>query len=445
MSNVWQIDRSRILDFQKCPRSRYYGYHYNGTGIQKISKSLPLVFGDAFHQAAEIFLPGGDVDQAVAKAHLFLDLTFSTNGVDLGDEKQTEYGIGEQKAIVEGLIRGWCISQRERFLEAFEVIEVEQEGRAVLDAVPAHGWKPMDIPGYEQGRDAEGYLLTRPVVPDSIVLMFRPDALVREKLTGDLYVISWKTASTFGAYTVNSCNTDMQSMSEVWGIQQQYKETANSVAGGFEEDAKADFGELRIEGVLYLFAVKGQRKLDDFLGFKTQRTHLAYCWKKLQPDEFGIHDFAWKYNYVDDEGKNRVLGKGWKLVPVWQEYPGGVKQWIADLSARSIQPRNIDPFESLFPQMLPVSRRADEIESWRRQTASNEGRVRQRVRAMEQDGSDEVLDREFPQSTARCFDYQSRCSFYECCFTPAVKADPLASGLYQIRTPNHPSEKGSED
>ena len=90
-----------------------------------------------------------------------------------------------------------------------------------------------------------------------------------------------------------------------------------------------------------------------------------------------------------------------------------------------------------------VVRRADEIESWRRQVVSQEGRVEQRVRAMQMDPSEEVLDREFPMHTARCNDYNHPCQFLPICFRPGVAKDPLGSGLYQIRQSNHP-EKESE-
>lgn len=208
---------------------------------------------------------------------------------------------------------------------------------------------------------------------------------------------------------------------------------------------------MKIEGVLYLFAVKGQRRQDDYLGFKTQDTPLAYCWKRagVTPEE---DEYAWKYKWQTEEINSKTgkpistqLGKGFRKCPVWTEYPGGVKAWIDALTAKEITPRHIDPFEAIFPESLPVSRRADEIESWRRQIVSQESRVKQRVLAVEQaNGDEEVLDREFPQSTARCFDYQSKCSFFDACFTPSVHADPLGSGLYKIRTANHP-ERGGED
>lgn len=261
----------------------------------------------------------------------------------------------------------------------------------------------------------------------SVTLLFRPDALVREKLTGDYYIVSWKTASTFGAYTINSIQTDMQSMSEVFGVEQ-----ANGI---------------KIEGVLYLFAIKGQRRMDDFLGFKTQDTPLAYCWKKagVTPDE---DEFAWRYKWASEEEgrKFQQLPKGFRKLPVWEAYPGGVKAWIAALAAREITPRHINPFEAIFPESMPVSRRADEIESWRRQIVSQESRVRQRAKAVEEaHGDEEVLDREFPQHTQNCYSYNSPCQFFDACFKPAVHADPLGSGLYRIRTANHPEKGGGDD
>lgn len=204
---------------------------------------------------------------------------------------------------------------------------------------------------------------------------------------------------------------------------------------------------MKIEGVLYIFAIKGQRRMDDFLGFKTQDTLLAYCWKRagVTKDE---DEFAWKYKWPSEiEGRKfEQLGKGFRRFPVWEAYPGGVKAWIDSLVAREITPRHLNPFEAIFPESLPISRRADEIESWRRQIVSQESRVRQRAKAVEEaHGDEEVLDREFPQHTQNCYSYNSPCQFFDACFKPAVHADPLGSGLYMPRVPNHPSEKGGGD
>lgn len=411
--SVFETDRSGILSWQKCPRDRFYSRHYNGTGIERTKKSLPLCFGASFHEGSENLLLNKGVESAVSRALLYLNLAFSVEGVDL-EEKQTAYAVEEQKAIAEGLLRAWWIAKGERFLEDFEVLEVEKEGRAEL---------------------ASG-----------LVLMFRPDALVRERLTGDLYIVSWKTASTFGQYTLNSIATDMQSMSEVWGVEEVYRCKSTGACACMIPNCG-----LKIEGVLYLFAVKGQRRLDDYLGFKVQNTPLAYGWvrKGPTPDE---DEWAWQYGWATEEMNEKTgklvqtkLGKGFRKVGVWDNYPGGVKAWVDALAANEIVPRHISAFESIFPESLPVSRRADEIESWKRQVVSQELRVKQRALAVELEPTEEVLDREFPQSTARCFDFNSKCSFFDICFNPAVKADPIGSGLYQIRLANHPERGGSDE
>jgi hypothetical protein len=418
----WEVDRSRVLDFQSCPRRRYFGFHFNGTGIQRKSKSLPLVFGGAFHEGVEILLQafawiaqGDTIELAVGRAKQFIDQSFLSLGVDLGEgEKTSLYALAEQKAIAEGLLRGWWAYEGERFLTDFEVLEVEQEGRA------------------EMG--------------DGITLLFRPDAVVRERATGDVYVISWKTESSHGQWSMNRAGSDMQSMSEVWGVQNEGRHRFVRDGGAYGNSVDAgspNSGADSVEGVLYKFAVKGSRRMDDFLGFKVQDTPLAYGWRRFVD---GVEEWAWKYRWPSEEEGRKMeqLPKGFQKVPIWEKFPGGVKAWVEGLASQTIRPYHLNALEGVFPQSLPVSRRGDEIESWRRQIVGQEGRVRQRARAVELDRTEEVLDREFPQHTARCFDYNSRCGFYDACFTPAVHADPLGSGLYQIRVSNHP-EKGEEE
>lgn len=389
MTQEFETDRSAILSFQKCNRDRWWSRHFGGKGLQGKSKSLALSFGGSLHEGLAPLVLGKDIEHAVLTAKLQLSLAFEEKKVETEEPKQLEMDAKEQGWLVEALLRAWELYEGKTFRETFEVLEVEEEGRVELG--------------------------------DGIVLLFRPDAVLRERATGDVYVLSWKSTSAFSQMTTQQSSVDMQSMSEVYGVQEKLG--------------------LKVEGVLYKYLVKGRRKFDDYNNRWMNDSRLIYCWKKLEADEFGLHDFAHSFNYTDDEGKNRRLGKGWQLVPVADHYPGGIKAWIEALAGNQITPRNVNVFDSIFPQMLPVVRREDEIESWKRQVVSQEGRVRQRVRAMAVDPSEEVLDREFPQSTARCFDYMSKCSFFEACHRPAVKADPLGSGLYEVRISNHP-ERG---
>ena len=399
-----QTDRSRILAAQRCPRERYLAYQHLGTGLQKKSKGLPLQFGSAFHEGAEVLLtpqvvPDNKVriEIAVNTAKKFLRTQFEVAGVAFDGEtpddiqKAMEYGQEEQMALAEGLLRGWWAYEGEQFLDTFEVVEVEAEGRAKLS--------------------------------DDLVLMYRPDAVVREKATGDHYIISWKTTSTFSSRNIKQAKVDMQSMSEVFGVVQ---------ARG-----------ISVEGVLYKIAVKGQRRKDNWDGLYKQSSHLIYGWKKLGNGGGDEAEWSWAYSWEkEDGGGESRLGKGWRRVPIWRDYPGGVKQWITDLSANQIFPRHIDALQAIFPQSLPVERRKDEVESWVRQTVEQENRIAENLIDLDETilGFDEELDKRFPQHTHSCHSY-SGCSFIPVCWE-GVKAE--VGELYQIRVPNH-EEKGNDD
>src|SRR5271156_3225349 len=249
-SVTMETDRSRMLSYQRCPRERYLAYHHLGTGLQKKSKGLPLQFGSAFHEGCEVLLtlnpreylctnpPTTNVDLAVQRAHNFLREQFDNHAISFDNEtpddiqKAMEYGQEEQMALAEGLLRGWWVYEGEAFLENFEVIEVEQEGRATL-AGSVQGQCPncRDNSCYKHDND--------------LVLMFRPDALVRDKQSGDLYVISWKTCATFQKRNIDQAKHDMQSISEVWGWQEVQRDKPSGTTAPVPN----------VEGVIYKWIV----------------------------------------------------------------------------------------------------------------------------------------------------------------------------------------------
>ena len=397
-----ETDRSRVLSYQRCPRERFLAYHHLGTGLQKKSKGLPLQFGSAFHEGTEELLlqdegaaKGEHIELAVTRARKFLIEQFASKTISFDGEtpddtqKAMEYGQEEQMALAEGLLRGWFAYEGEQFLDTFEIVDVEQEGRANLS--------------------------------DDLVLMYRPDAVVREKTTGDHYVVSWKTASTFTSRNLKQAKTDMQSLSEVFGVVQQR--------------------EISIEGVLYKYAIKGQRRLDKYDGLYKQGSHICYGWVKLDTLKTDFPEWSWSYEWEKEDGSGSSrLGKGWQKKAIWREYPGGVKQWIEDLSKNQIFPRHIDALQAIFPQSLPVERRKDEVESWVRQTVEQEQVIQRKLEYIGTDPDIDDLDRAFPQYTHSCHSY-SGCSFIPVCWE-GVKAE--VGELYQIRLSNHP-EKGDDE
>ena len=406
-------DRSRILAAQSCPRQRWLAYHIGGAGLQRKAKALPLQFGSAFHEGAEDLLMARGLATAVERAKQFLDTQFAAHAIGFDGEvpddalKALDYGREEQIALAEALLRGWWAYEGESFLANFEVLEVEQEGRADLD--------------------------------DDLTLMFRPDALVRDRQSGDLYIVSWKTCATFGKRNVDQARHDMQSISECWGRMAEWDQRPIS-----------NNSAPRIEGVLYKWIVKGRRTKDDWLGIYTQDSPLIYAWMRPGPTPEEA-EWSWKYRWPKEDGSgNSQLGKGFRKVPVWRDYPGGVEQWIADLASQSIAPRHINALETTFPTASPIERRQDEVESWERQVTAQEIRIATAVDSIQScqardgevwaDVAATIIDVYFPQFTASCHSY-SGCPFLDICWGGAL-AQP--GDIYQIREANHPEIGGDE-
>lgn len=416
-----EIDRSRIIAFQTCPRMRWLSYHACGKGLQRKTKNLALNFGSAFHEGVGALLMGRGIEDAILTAFLFLSQALNgATSFDGEDPPDAVYSREEQHALVEALLRGWNAYEGESFLRDFEVIEVEREGRAVLDAGGA-------CHAYNCGTSIGLKCDCQSIHDNELVLMFRPDALVRERTSGDLYVISWKTRAKHDKRSYAQDRTDMQSISEVWGIM-------NS----------GHYGPIAIEGTLYKYACKGSRRKDTWDGLWKQDSHLIYGWHKLgsTPEE---DDWSWRYAWTSEDinpktGKfiERKLGPGWKKVPVWRDYPGGVKQWIDDLASRSVFPRHLDALSEVFPASMPVERRADEVERWKRQVIYQECFVAEALPLVAETGPG-ALDELFPQYTHSCHSY-SGCPFIPICHEGAA-AEP--GELYQIRVANHP--EGDDD
>src|SRR5271156_640749 len=138
-----ETDRTSILTYQRCPREYWYSRHAGGKGLQKKSKGLALSFGSAFHEGSEELLSQNGIEKAVERAYGFLAEQFAAKAVSFDNEtpddlqKAMEYGQEEQMVFAEGLLRGWWLYEGESFLENFEIIDVEQEGRASLTEIDA--------------------------------------------------------------------------------------------------------------------------------------------------------------------------------------------------------------------------------------------------------------------------------------------------------------------
>ena len=181
-------DRSRTLAFHECPRRRFYGYEYLGTGVRLKAAAVPLITGTYVHEGLACLLLGKPVEEAVQIALEGYMLEVESRGIQLESIHQDKLYIAyEQKALIEALLRAYAIHQLPILLKDYVVLEVERE-----EVLP---------------------------LSSNLIWQARLDALLMEKAEGnDLHIMSFKTAASFDKRTDAGNRHDMQGISEAAAV-----------------------------------------------------------------------------------------------------------------------------------------------------------------------------------------------------------------------------------
>lgn len=486
---TYYVDRSRYETGQRCLRARLYEYSAEGTGIQSARKPLPLAVGGAVHvglaallmgapehaavidaltdlsryagrlerdatERAASDLPVAD-DAAVMRAQLAgsLGLTVEEAGLSedidrlaeraaQGRRDADEWLWREQSALVEGMVRVYARRRLSVLLKEFEVLEVEREGTWTL-----HDPDEIDH-----------------LVGDSydIQFMSRPDALLRERSTGGLYLLSYKTAASWDVRKARDAEHDMQGLSEAVEVERRRGE--------------------RVLGIRYEYLLKGYRSEDKDLtqrfGFSvwTQRSPLVrrYVARSLPKTKAGdcgyaLGDVCASWEYLRDDGtEGKLAWQNWKGQSVWED-GGTVKEWIDRLDDATeamsaydptvgMEPRPLGwktsaqvlgylkthPLDDIFIPPITVYRNDDDMRDLLEQMEASEIRTTQGLLAIA-NASDEAERRSamnvhFPMNRKAC-EWPSTCQFAKLCYGGEdIRRDPLGSGEYVRRVANHPQE-----
>lgn len=429
MADTFNIisDRSRKLEYQRCPRARYLGYHIYGTGIQQARMSIPLVTGTHVHRGIEALLIGKTVDEAVKLAVTAYRAEIERRGLDIGEAEEAYFVAYEQMALVEALIRTYAIRMLPELLARYDVVEVEFEDCETM----------LDSGNFKLDWQAKA------------------DALLREKSSGDLYVYSLKTAAGWDKRKDRENRHDDQGLSELWTIETRMR--------------RKDPNAPEIQGIKMDFLIKGGRKeTPKDSGRYVTYNHLIRGWKRIGIVP-GEDSYAWRWEYPDPanpEKKKRLSYKNWAPFNVWEEDSiGGVKGWIEMLSAGVVQPGAGDPLRDAAPEELrlnpgpvlfvspvPYFRQPEHVSDWVEQTQNQEERVAVNVELVETarktgmvkatpdvDGYRSVLNIAFPQNRRAC-DWPSQCQFQSVCFENVFGQDPRTHGDFINRVPHHETE-----
>jgi CRISPR/Cas system-associated exonuclease Cas4 (RecB family) len=324
-----RISRSAIDAFDSCPRAAYYKYAYGTAGLDRPFNE-DLAIGVAVHAGLAVLLLGGAErsDGPAESRRVWLDgLSGNTETADLRSAS----------TLSTALVEGWARARLEAFLRDYEVLEVEKE-----HVVP---------------------------LSPNLDLYARADAVVRERSTGLLFVINFKTSDNKKDWTLK-WQHDVQAWTEALAMEHILKEP--------------------VAGCIFEGLYKGGR----YGGAWTSPLVRAF----QSPDG----DWSWERK------------AGWTARSV-ESFPGGLSAWIDFLP--------LDVLEDQFMTSAPVIKQNDITEDWLRQ------RIRyftdaQRMLEPDVEEKDRLLF--FEQK----FGWKCRsCPFEKVCFEKLPIEDLVESGL----------------
>src|ERR1700733_6736868 len=116
-------DRSRIETGEHCLRKRYWNFHYEGQGIDRVGLKLDAEIGSATHLGVEYLLHGKSANEAASFAREYLRGVFEEARVDLGALTEGDRGLyQEAPELAEALVRAWATVRLPFYLKEYEVL-----------------------------------------------------------------------------------------------------------------------------------------------------------------------------------------------------------------------------------------------------------------------------------------------------------------------------------
>jgi hypothetical protein len=356
--------RSAVTTDWTCKRKRYWNYEYSGRGLSPATTALPLYFGILIHDGMAAIAAGIDIDE-ICEAAIKQFRGHLLEGVD--DDFESHTFAEEQCALGEGLLRGFYRLHWPRLMEEYEIIFCEQELT------------------YEH---------------DGLTFMAKPDLILRQKETGDLVYLEFKTTSSIKDQWMTSWQTAVQLHSTVRAVE-------------------AKLGE-KVERVI----VQGLYK-----SYVSQynRQESIFCYGYHKPGTPPFNKEQWQYVYA----------AGFKKSPIWKR-EGGVKRWVEEMP--------INLLSQQLPQTPPIFVNNDLVDAFFRQCAVRERDIRDARNAIIEAGAEDsqgMLDTYFPQNFEACSPgWGTGCQYKKLCH--GNLNDPLKAG-FTMRYSHHQMEQDQID
>jgi hypothetical protein len=410
----WYTDRSRFLDGFKCPRYRYLRYHsITGYGLDAKQVSVPLTTGSYTHgplaailDACKKGIPSTAEIREIIRAGL---IAYRDDLKDRGfldvESNDIQRTMTEQATLIEGMLWGYVRAVLPTLLKEFEIVAIEKE-----------------------------YLLT---LAKGIVFQGRPDFVARRRSDGVLGIHDFKTASSLGDDYIASFNHSVQMSLGTAAVEAQEGEKVT---------------HFYIHGLL-----KGSRRPFQKDGVKApyESQHSPFCYAKFTPAMPPLKkDPSWALTgyWADKQSLWSLPQDFWANKPTEMS---NVEFWVTQvlpLAEVQEQYKLLGPYERP-DHLIKQSLREIEYEerSWIDRLfelhTDPQGRGLQSTqepgpspRKFGDPSFQADLQRLFPRSWECWNFYGGPCPMKHICFEQPSWQEPLVSGRYQSRLPQHEQE-----
>lgn len=279
---IWRIDRSRVATGHHCEQERQYQYYggETGFGLVPIAQHLPLATGSLVHAICGDFLKagmGGDISYIDKRLEQYRKLALKSGFISEDPDEEgpsKEAIVTEQSYLAAGIGLNFSRFILPDLLDRFDVLAVEEDIEVNLGEI----------------------------APDlTLIHDTKPDFIARRKSDGA--IVSWdlKTESTI----------DKQ-YADKWRM---------SVQMGVQATGAARWSKERCDQYYILAIHKGARSREynpdtrEYDGPKRQNS--LFCYGYMYDAGLGDIQYAPKYRYKDEAGKNRNLPKVWEKRALW--------------------------------------------------------------------------------------------------------------------------------
>ncbi len=477
--SLWFTSRTpHDLGQRVCAYKRYLEYHAgpHGTGYRRRASNVPLATGSAVHVGAELLadwileykqkhrgmppprLPREVIAWAATEAAVRYETSARARGyaepslaaleqigVDgvaaagsptspqgsTGLPPAIETTILEQRTLIEAQVWLFALVYLPQMLQSHRLIGSEVEEILILDCTCGLSSAVLDWRAHE----ARGCL--------GIAQQGRADYLWEAFIDVDQI-----TRGQTSYHEFKTKATPQVAWEKAW-------EHSGQLLVNMELASRRLGAEIDHAMIVVLF--KGWRGKDRYAGsdptaVKYQHSPLCYGYYKPPVDALAPGDWRATYDYIDEWGKNRKLGKDYQRAPIWEETrplagtpeQSRVERWIARVLSSSEYPmlvKTLGPFPKPSQRVeAAITGILAEETSWRWNLAE----IREDARTTdEQDVAAAVIARSW-----NCTDYSGDpCVFTRLCNKepgweqPLQLVDGLGRPVYEIRRPHHQPER----